>query len=537
MIVAPPGAPKDVEMEPRVTRQDRSRALIGAAFSAIVLASFGAPASFADDYAPDEVIVRLGPSGNLDSLNAAWGTVAIDSVPERGIYLLQLTDPSLQDSMAMWLDGTPDADYCDYDYEGQSPEARRGVIVIAIGATGTDVEDQGAMARVRKDEAHAIATGEGALVALLDTGFEIAHPFLAGRFEVAYGADFVDDDNDPSEGRNGLDDDGDGQTDEGAGHGTMVAGIVATIAPDARIIPIRVLDDEGRGTIFNVLKGLYRAADMGARVINLSLGSDDSSDALEDAIGELFWEGAVIVAASGNDSVYQAQYPARESETIAVTATDSADVKADFANYASVIDMSAPGVGILSTFLDGGFGLGLGTSFSAPFVTGALALVLERFPSALVDSLRDWVTNGSVGIDAVPGNEPFQGKLGAGRLDCVGTLLAAGSPTGVPAPPGPPARAERNGGSIALLPAAPNPTAGAFSLRFTLDRDAPVRVQVFSVDGRAVSGRSLGTLPAGTHAVFLDLREGADRALSPGRYVYRIDAGAARGAGALTILR
>ncbi len=534
MMVVLPDAREDLRMGIEWACSTVRQTLAAAAIVAAGLAPLSPDHAVADEYASDQVILRLGPSGNLDSLNAAWGTIAIDSIAGRGIYLLHLTDPSVQDSMVNWPDDS--WEYCDYDYEGQSPEARRQVIVIAIGATGTDVEDQGAMARARKDEAHAIATGEGALVAVLDTGVEIGHPFLAGRLEVAYGADFVDEDGDPSEVRNGVDDDDDGQTDEGAGHGTMVAGIVATIAPDARIIPIRVLDDEGRGTIFSVLQGLYRAREMGARVMNLSLGTEESSQALEDAIDELAWEGAIVVAASGNDSVYRAQYPARYSATIAVTATDSTDVKADFANYASAVDMSAPGVGILSTFLDGGFGLGLGTSFSTPFISGALALVLERFPSAARSDLRDWVMYGSASIDSIPGNEPFEGKLGAGRVDCVGVLEAAVSPAGVP-PPGPTPWPQRPGATISPPFAVPNPSPGQFTLRFALDQDASVRVRVFSPDGRLVRMEPFGRLSSGTHAVSMDLRGGADHALPPGRYLYRIDAGASHAAGTLTIVR
>src|SRR5262245_44090939 len=226
------------------------------AFLVVFLAAMGLASTtrsaLADPYAPDQVIMQLNALGSIDSVNTYWETTVIDSIPSQRIYLLHLYDPSVQDTMVA-LDHTPYAIYCDYNYKGQTAEARRGVIVIAIGATGGDVEDQGAMARVRKDEAHEMATGRGALVAILDTGFELNHPFLAGHFEVAYGKDFVGHDGNPSEERNGIDDDGDGLIDEGAGHGTMVAGIVATIAPDARIIPFRVLDDEGRGTIFDAV--------------------------------------------------------------------------------------------------------------------------------------------------------------------------------------------------------------------------------------------------------------------------------------------
>lgn len=474
--------------------------------------------SSADDFATDELILRVGEGGDIDLINAAWGTTAIDSIPSRGIYLLRLTNPAIQDSMAIELDGVPESEFCDYDYEGQSPEARRQIVIVVIGASGTDIEDQGAMARVRKDEAHAISTGSGARVAVLDTGVDIDHPFLAGRLDLAAGADFVDNDSNPDDAANAIDDDGDGLTDAGAGHGTMVAGIIATIAPDATIIPIRVLDDEGFGTVFRVMKGLYQAEDAGANIVNLSLGSQNKSDAIEAVIHELHQRGISIVAAGGNDSTSTIQFPAQESEAIAVTSTDSNDVKAAFANYSDKVDFTAPGVGVLSSFRDGGFGLGLGTSFSAPFVVSALALLHEIRPYNAPEIYETWLGDGAVAIDWIPGNEPFAGSLGSGRIDCLSPLLVAMTATGVPAP----TPASADGGVISLLHAAPNPARDAAKIHFQLARHSEARLEVFGVDGRRIHSRALGVLPAGEHAVPFATRDESGSPLASGRYVYRV---------------
>jgi len=476
------------------------------------------PESRADDFATDELIVRVGQVGDIDLINTTWGTVVIDSIPSRGIYLLHLTNPAIQDSMAIVLDGVPESDFCDYDYEGQSPEARRQIVIVAIGATGIDVEDQGAMARVRKDEAHAISTGSGARVAVLDTGVDIDHPFLAGRLDLAAGADFVDGDSNPDDAANAIDDDGDGLVDAGAGHGTMVAGIIATVAPDATIIPIRVLDDEGFGTVFRVMKGLYKAEEAGANIINLSLGSQNKSDAIEAVIHELHQRGISIVAAGGNDSTSTVQFPAQESEAIAVTSTDSADVKPPFANYSDDVDLTAPGVGVLSSFRDGGFGLGLGTSFSAPFVAGALALVHEIRPYVTPEVREAWLGDGAVAIDGIPGNAPYADELGDGRIDCLSPLLIAMTATGVPAS----TPASADDGAISLLHAAPNPARDAAKIHFQLDRHSDARLEIFAVDGRRVHSRALGVLPVGEHAVPFATRDESGSPLASGRYVYRV---------------
>ena len=105
---------------------------------------------------------------------------------------------------------------------------------------------------------HALSQGEGTVVAVPDTSAEASHPALTGRLQRAW--DYVDDDPDPAESRNGRDDDGDKAIDESYGQGTFVAGTVALTAPKARIRPMRVLNSDGRGNLFVVAEAIIESS-------------------------------------------------------------------------------------------------------------------------------------------------------------------------------------------------------------------------------------------------------------------------------------
>ena len=484
----------------------------------------------ADDYALDQAIVRLTPEGDIDLINLIWGTSVIDSIASRGIYLLELSNPLLLDSLIAALNELPEVVFADYNYNDASPEARHLIVIVVIGSTGQDVEDQGAIARVRAEEANAVSDGSGTLVAVLDTGAELDHPYLQGHLDTAYAWDYVDGDADANDTANGVDDDGDGYADGGAGHGTMVAGIVRTIAPGAQVLPIRVLNDEGRGTVFMVTQGIFRALEAGADVINLSLGTTSNSASIHDAISAARAVGVPVVAAAGNDSTNVAHYPARDSLAFGVTATDSADVKADLANYSLEIDLSAPGVGILSSYLDGGYGIGTGTSFAAPFASATLALLRALAAEASVDTVQQWTMDGSANVYSIPENQIWLGTMGAGRVDCYGAVETASAATGVPPTSGP-ARV------IAGVSNVPNPFRMETTIRFSLAREASARLELYSIEGRSLGATSLGRLAAGPHTHALRAVDDHGRRLAPGTYAYRIVSDSAVASGRLTILR
>jgi len=243
---------------------------------------------------------------------------------------------------------------------------------------------QPAAEAIHLDEAHAIATGDGVLVAILDTGIDPQHPML--KDALVPGRDFVDGDMDPTDVADGIDNDGDGLIDEGFGHGTHVAGIVRLVAPGARILPVRVLDSDGRGDILQIAAGVRWAVDQGAKVINLSLGSLRSSDALQHALEDAENRGVIVISSAGNwGADTPVEFPAKSSHVAAIAAVDAASEPAPFSSFGSIIALAAPGVAVRSAFPGGGYRLWSGTSMSAPFVAGTAALLAQVHPDWTLD--------------------------------------------------------------------------------------------------------------------------------------------------------
>jgi subtilisin family serine protease len=227
------------------------------------------------------------------------------------------------------------------------------------------------------------------LAAVLDTGVDASHPELIGH--VRAGGDFIDGDADPSDEH---------------GHGTAVSGVIAAstnnrvgvagVSWGATVLAERVLGKDGSGSMCTVAAGIIDAVDAGARVLNLSLGgaADACPLIVSKALSYAHDHGALVVVSAGNDAAKgnPVDYPAGCSGAFAVGATDQRNGKAGFSEYGPQIDITAPGVGILTTMRDdhGGHGYAFesGTSLSAPIVTGAAALLLSRHPDWTPDQVR-----------------------------------------------------------------------------------------------------------------------------------------------------
>lgn len=205
----------------------------------------------------------------------------------------------------------------------------------------------------------------------------------------------------------------------GWGHGTHIAGIIAHIAPDAQILPVRVLDPQGRGNSFAVASALEWAVQQGADVINLSLGGESDSRILHEAVQWVIEQGVAVVAAAGNSQSSLPHFPAAYAPVVAVTGVDADGVKATFANYSTDwVDVAAPAVGITSTIvgpLGNGYAGWSGTSMATAFVSGALALERQRYPGATVAELAQMVRSRASSLDAI--NPTYAGALGGGLLD------------------------------------------------------------------------------------------------------------------------
>lgn len=376
---------------------------------------------------PDHLVAEIAPGWTVAGINAQWGTTTLDVIPGSPFALLKLPYGTSYDYAASEMLAWGACLTCGRNYYEEAPEAKQASIAFYEGnLVGSDYADQEALIRVRAPLAHISALGTGTTVAVLDTGVDATHPDLAAVVR-SDGWDFVDDDANPADTQDGLDQDGDGLVDEAAGHGTHVAGIVNAVAPAAWILPVRVLDSEGIGTVYDLARGIRFADQAGADVINLSLGLDAWSRIVEWAIRQAHGNGALVVASAGNDGIYSAtHFPSSMVEVMGVAAVGPDDLKASFSNYGWVVALSAPGEGIVSTYLFHGYAVWSGTSMATPFVAGAGAIAREVSPAATADEVRQAIEDATT----VPDHSglPYNGHMGAGRLDVL--------PLAVPSVPG-----------------------------------------------------------------------------------------------------
>jgi subtilisin family serine protease len=352
------------------------------------------------------------------------------------------------------------------------------MVILAIGGDYVDYEDQEIAQRIGIEDAHTVTRGEGVRVAVLDSGVDPGHEALQGHL-VAGGYDFVDDDPDPWEEANGLDDDADGITDEGYGHGSMVAGIIALVAPEAEILPIRILNDEGRSDAFLISKAISYALNEGAHVLNMSFGVPFEIESIEHQIDLAKSMGAVVVSGAGNENREEpAYFPAIEEEALMVTALDSLDRKADFADWHSHVLVSAPGTGVRSAYPGDDWGLGSGCSFAVPFVSGEAALILSLWPDTAPEDVEEQIQLAVEPIYEIEENEPYDGQLGRGRIflpDAVGA--SSSSVSGDVA------------GVVGVLSAFPNPSQGGLRLEIPFTQGKGARLSIFDASGRLVYSR------------------------------------------------
>ncbi|MDY6917264.1 MAG: S8 family peptidase [Chloroflexota bacterium] len=252
--------------------------------------------------------------------------------------------------------------------------------------------------------------GDGIKLAVVDSGIDYDHPDLAGNYKGGY--DFVNNDSDP------MDDEG---------HGTHCAGIAAAVdneegvigvAPEVELYAVKVLDNSGSGTVSDTIAGIEWAVANGIDILSLSIGSDDYSQAEENACQAAYDAGLLLVAAAGNDgnpagTGDTVDYPARNSSVIAVAATDAADQRAVWdQNNASAtgptIELAAPGDAIRSTAWNDSYAYGSGTSMACPHVAGVAALVWAAHPEWTNEDVRTALENTAEDLGS-PGKDEWYG--------------------------------------------------------------------------------------------------------------------------------
>jgi subtilisin family serine protease len=165
------------------------------------------------------------------------------------------------------------------------------------------------------------------------------------------------------------------------GHGTMTAGIVHLVAPTAKIMPLKAFSSDGTGYLSNIIRATYYAAQHGSKVISMSFSFSSSSQEMANAIHYANKKGIICVASSGNSGLDEVVYPAGISGVMGVASTSDYDTRSSFSNYGSDVWVAAPGEGIVSTYPNGTYSAGWGTSFSTPFVSGTAALLVQVSPN------------------------------------------------------------------------------------------------------------------------------------------------------------
>jgi len=365
----------------------------------------GGASSASVNAAPDRLIVHgARPSGDATRLGPDSWLVEVDPEERDATRRRLATQPGVDrvELDTAYRVATDPNDPC---YEG----------CFVTGSATT--RDQWYLRKVRAPVAWDVTQGsESVLVAVLDTGVFANHEDLVGKVITRPGCGTA------------------GATTDPHGHGTSVAGIIgantgntlgiAGLGWKTRILAVRVLDSDGVGFAATISRGIRCAVDNGARIINLSLTGQFNEEVAK-AVEYAQSQGAVVLAASGNEASPEESYPGALPGVIAVASTTTSDTIAGYSNVGPWVDIAAPGSGILVTLPgtaadpEGTYGLQTGTSFSVAQVSGALALLLAKEPGLSLDAAATRLKRTAARI---PGSGS---SIESGRLDVGAGVTAA----------------------------------------------------------------------------------------------------------------
>lgn len=294
----------------------------------------------------------------------------------------------------------------------QSLQAEGQAIPAAVTVNDPDRSQQWALDALAMGTAWTYTRGsDGVVVAIIDTGLDPAHEDFAGA-SLLSGYDFVA---------------GTPVTRDMGTHGTFVAGIIAAVPNnatgiaglcfDVSILPLQIFHKQEDGTLLafeaDLIAALYLAVEAGADVINLSLGSDEASDALAQAVDYALARGCIVVAAAGNAGNAAYNYPAALPGVVGVAAHNATGTRSSFSNCNDRVTVSAPGEGIRGLRPGSTYGNGSGTSFATPHVSAVAALA-----RALVPDLSPGLFLEALAVTSEDGGDPgYDVCYGYGRLD------------------------------------------------------------------------------------------------------------------------
>ncbi|MFC2167150.1 S8 family peptidase [Acidobacteriota bacterium] len=393
------------------------------------------PQNKAKPFAADQVLVKFRSSSphlmrriSLDAYQADTITI----IPKVDIYQIKIPEYSSVEEMVYLMEMNPFIEYAEPNYIAHITETPNDPLFnqqYSLSNTGQMIGNvPGSPQGKESADIHAPSgweeeTGkDSVIIGFVDTGLDFNHPELQNKY-LSRGKDFVNDDDDATDDH---------------GHGTHNASIaaaetnngigIAGVAWNCKILPAKAMDASGSGSYADIIDAIRWLADNGAHVINLSIGGDFDSSALEDAMKYAYSMGTVLVAAVGNDSssvLYPAAY---DLYCLAVAATDYNDERASWSNFGPQVDVAAPGDRILGCvptwypeqvwgeFDVDPYAYGYGTSASVPQVAGLAALIKSLKPNLDVEDIMNVIrfSADDVNQNIFPGVDD---NIGYGRIN------------------------------------------------------------------------------------------------------------------------
>ncbi len=365
---------------------------------------------------------------------------------DRTYLLVCSTDASQLANLLAQLNADADVEYAEQDHIIQvTTELPNDPYLATSGTWGQPYADLWGVYAIGAPAAWPISTGAGITVAIVDTGVDLTHHDIAGNLwtnpgETSTSTTDLDGDSFVGDryGWNFVS--GTSDVTDDFGHGTHIAGTIAAsagnglgiagIAYSAKVMAVKAIDATGGGTDSNLASAIVYATDRGADVINMSWGGFGTSQVISDAIDYAYSSGVVLVASAGNSQVDAGYfYPAGLPHVITVAATDTTGALASFSDWGPKIDVSAPGVDILSlqaaqskigAVVSPGYMRLSGTSMSAPHVSGLVALLLSAHPEYTNEAVRQAMRVSS----SMSGG--FDAYLGYGVVNCASALAVTG---------------------------------------------------------------------------------------------------------------
>ena len=386
---------------------------------------------------PAQVVVRVDQSDGYTIADVEAHYPVQEIAPllgTRGIYLVESTslkytnDPGSAQSLADAISHSAAVIYAEPNYQTELdgsqfhawPDGKP-----QVSETYSSWRHQQAATALDLATVHDQSQGAGITIAILDTGAAPRQPALKGH--LAAGWNYIEDNSNTAD---VVDHPTSDVHPNGAvGHGTFVSGLALLVAPQATILPERVLDSDGQGNIFIVAQAILDAVNSGANVINLSLGTATPipSHLLADALQYATQHGVIIVAAAGNDYNNKPHFPAASPGVTGVGALNSSfSGLSNFSDFGSWVKIAAPGTDVTGPLPNLQFAQWQGTSMATPFVAGEAAVIRSAYPQVKSSDVINAINSSA--------QHMADTQIGHGRINILGALKAAAAKVPQPKP-------------------------------------------------------------------------------------------------------